>query len=811
MAIIHPAFLDYIVTVLRTPLKTENLPFQYDPLLQLAECCINGKLEDVSFYGNDFSEELIKNANENYKRIGVLGTALSYFRKPILIQGIEQKVERMVIALKKGYPKMPSTKMSTIIQGFGHELGSTDVLSIFASYGLAQSNKDLATLYNFVDINRRIERLSVLMQNGSFIEECRKVHLRYIAIRSYVLSSPREKNKSIRESGIKRSLFFYYWKSFKQYGLLGLVDRGKKVFRETKVGLANEAKMVVDKLQYPERKESFYVKRMKYKGITIERSTVSRIFSRWNINQYKSVFVSDLERLGRDPDPEDSLPQYDVPDQVPDRLVDINMLHYLKGMEVQEMSVSSPGLFTIWAYLEELEIFPFLDAMGLTGGDRGYGWFEHLLLNIGRIFYGIPSYSRTSKHEEPSLAFFCHLLSLPCNDSFLKGLASITQDKVFELQKWLIRRSKELGLIKGKRLAFDFHHIDLDVEMDRLRDFGKGPSPRKKVSYNGFRPHIVWDLDSGNLVIAEFRKASARGTTTVKRFVGDFLIEPLKEFFHEIYLDSEYTGKDVWNFILDKEFGMGAELVACIKQNPLVRKVRDAYLLKNENMDNFWVYYDDDHVYSSQTFPLSWEYKNPKAKDVKTLTLNCVVKKNIRSGKLRCFGTSKKDTTSKAILTDYSHRWLIENGIKDIINSYFMDKQPGTSAHLVNVHFLTIMICRQIFRMIQRDLGDFIKNADGSIKTLDTMRDSLFRQGCSRIMFKENTYEVEILNTFSSNFTRELKNWFEILDDRWGDGLKILGGSKLKFILQPPHGKEHRNAMRKLPLNLEKFQPDMKI
>ena len=810
MAIIHPAFLDYIVKVLRTSLKTEDIPFCYDPLLQLAEYCITDKTkEEISFH-NDFDQDLVISANENYKQFGILGTVMSYFQNPILIQHIEPKVERKVIALKKGYPKMPSTKMSIIIQGFGHELDNKEVLSIYASYGLAQNNKDMNAQFDFVDINRRIERLSVLIEKELF-EECRKVHQRYAAIRSYVLSSPREKDKSIKESGIKNSLFFYYWKSFKQYGLLGLVDRGKKIFRETKVGLANEAKMVIDKLQYPDRKESYYINQLKYKGIPIDRSTVSRIFSRWGTGQYKSVFVSDLERLERDPVPDDSLLRYEVPEQYPDRLVDINMLYYLQGMEENYLNVSAPGLFTVWAYLEELEIFPFLDAMGLTGGYRGYGWFEHLLLNIGRIFYGIPCYSRTSTHEEPTLPFFCHLVSLPCNDTFIKGLASITQEKVFEIQKWLIKRAKELGFIKGKRLAFDFHHIDIDVEMDKLREFGKGPSPRKKTIYNGFRPHIVWDLDTGNLVIAEFRKASARGTTTVKHFVKDYLIEPLKDFFHKIYLDSEYTGKDVWNFILDNEFGMGAELVACIKQNPMVRKVRDAFLLRNENKDTFWNYYDDDHVYSSKTFPLRWEYRNTKSCDAKTLTLYCVVKKNIRSEKLRCFGTSKKDKTSKEILSDYSHRWIIENGIKDLISSYFLDKQPGTTPHQVNVHFLIIMICRQIFRMIQRDLGDFIKNADGSIKTMSVMRETLFRQGSSRVVFRNNTYEVEILNRFSSKFTKELESWFGILEKRFGDGMKILGGSKLKFILQQPYEKEHRNAMRKLPLDFEKFQPDIKI
>jgi len=809
MAIIHPEFLDYIVTVLRSSASTATLPFQYDPLLQLAQRCVKSTGGELPFH-DDFSDTMIDSAKENIARIGVLGTGSAYFRNPILIQGIEPELERMVIALKRGYPRLPSTKMSTIIKGFGHMLEGSDILSIYASYGLTRKVKDLAEQYDFVDLNRRIARLSVLLYDSS-IEESKKVHRRYMAICSYVMSSPRKKNKAIKASGLGRGLFFYYWKSFKQYGLLGLVDRGKKIFRESKIGLKNEARIVVDKLQHTDRKISYYIELLKYKGIKVERSTISRIFSRWSIKQYKSVFVSNLERLERDPNPQEISSICDVPVQVPIRMVDTNILYVISGMDMNEMYVSAPGIFVLWAYLEELEIFPVLASMGLAGGDRGYDWFDHLLLNIGRIFYGIPCYSRTCKHEEPTLAFFCHLVSLPCNDTFLKGLASISPDQVFELQKWLIKRSHELNLINGKRMAFDFHQIDLDVEMDRLRQFGKGPSPKKKVCYNGFRPHIVWDLDTGNLVVAEFRKSSARGTTTVKRFVRDFLLKPFRELFHEIYLDSEYTGKDVWNFILEKEIGMGAELVACIKQNPMVRKARDGFLLKNRNQEGFWVYYDDEHVYSAITFPLSWKYQIPKSRDEKTLTLNCVVKKNIRNGKLRCFGTSKTGMISGDILSDYSHRWAIENGIKDLIHSYFMDKCPGTSPHLVNVHFLIVTICRQIYRMVQRDLGDFIKNADGSIKSLATMRDSLFLQGSSRVMFREHRYEVQFLNSYSPESTQELKRWFDLLEKRCDAGLNILGGSRLQFYLQSPHGEEHRNALRKRPLNLEKFSPHEEI
>ncbi len=94
--------------------------------------------------------------------------------------------------------------------------------------------------------------------------------------------------------------------------------------------------------------------------------------------------------------------------------------------------------------MEEPAIFPVLDSMGLTGGDRGCVWFDHLLLNIGGYFIEFPA---IVEHEKPTLALFYHLVYLPCNDSFLKSLAfgEYFPRPGIELQKWLINRSHEPG------------------------------------------------------------------------------------------------------------------------------------------------------------------------------------------------------------------------------------------------------------------------------------------------------------------------------------------------------------------------------
>ena len=235
---------------------------------------------------------------------------------------------------------------------------------------------------------------------------------------------------------------------------------------------------------------------------------------------------------------------------------------------------------------------------------------------------------------------------------------------------------------------------------------------------------------------------------------------------------------------------------ACLKQNIFVRKARDNFIHKHINDNDFWVYYDDEHVVSRLTFKLTWEKKIQKIN--KLFELNCVVKKKLKNGNLRCFGSSKKHLSSLDILNDYSERWLVENGIKDLVTSYFMNQCPGTKPHLIDIHFLVITICRYVYKMIEADLGKDIINNDGSIKTLDTMRRSLFRQGAGQISFKNNTFKIDFLNSYSVEMTNMLKKFYSKIEEEFTDGLSVLGGKKLNFNLRVPHGKEFKKSILKV-------------
>lgn len=798
MAVLNYNFLDYIIDTL-TKIKSQNI-LHADYILHIGEHIVSNQKNDVYFphcpFCDDIPEE-IEQVFVMYNIYGILGI-VKHLYNSILKNSIEKHVERKIIALKQGYKSMPATTAATILKGLDIKISKEDVYAVYASYGLSRNLKEMSKLFDFFDINHRISMLSKLVDMKDINNPTQK---RYEAIRSYILAPHGKKERVLKNMSIKRSTFFYYWNNFIKYGFIGLVDKDKELFRREKIGLDNEARIVINKLQNPERTANYYVSKLQYKNISVTEASIRNIFSRWQVNRFKSKFISNLNRLENSIDTEDDdLHSPKSISKTPSKVVDAQFKLLLDNSNINGQYIDSPGIFILWAYLEELGIYDLLNQWGLAFVKKGYTWLDYFLLNIARIFYGISTCSQACHYDTMTLPLFAHLVSMPSESTFLKGLGNISEKQVFSLQKWLVKRNKELHLITGKNIAFDFHHIDLDIIFPKLRNIGKGYSPKKKICANGLRPHIAWDLDTNSLIVVEFRKASARGTTTFNGFVKDFLFKEFKDVFIKVYVDSEYTGKNSWEFIFDMESGMGCSLTACLKQNPLVRKARDTFLLKYQNKKEFWCYWDDNHVYSSKKFTISWTYKNPITKELKSVELYCVVKKDIKKGKLRCFGTFDKNISSKDILMDYSVRWMIENGIKDLIKSYYLDAPPGTSPHLVNVHFMVVTVCRLLYQMVQRDVKDWATNPDGTMKTLSRMRDFVFRKGMGIMKVVDKTIEIHFTDSFSPQTTENLQKLYKKNQKKHKGGMEILGGYSLKFILQPPLGEEFKNHFTKVPI-----------
>ena len=176
-----------------------------------------------------------------------------------------------------------------------------------------------------------------------------------------------------------------------------------------------------------------------------------------------------------------------------------------------------------------------------------------------------------------------------------------------------------------------------------------------------------------------------------------------------IYLDSEYTAEHIWKFVVDPKNGLGADLTMCIKQNKRVKKHINSFLETNPT----WLFYDEDHTYSEQTFEIPIQKTDQ--------TLQCVLKRKESTGRLRCFGSTLKGLDSSEVLEEYRSRWTIENGIKDLCDNYFFDNIPGIDPHKINVHYYVVTLARILFEMLCQDYQE-ARNPNETKKTIGTLR-----------------------------------------------------------------------------------------
>ena len=398
--------------------------------------------------------------------------------------------------------------------------------------------------------------------------------------------------------------------------------------------------------------------------------------------------------------------------------------------------------------------------------------------------------SKACRIHELSLPIMSGLVSMPCNDSLLNGLAIISEDQLLKLRQYLTQAASRHGLIKCRRIAFDFKMRDFTGDDIKLKNIGKGPSPKRKICFPGFRPHIAWDVDTGAPITLEFRNGKARATTTIKRFILELLQNSIgKQGVEHVYFDSEYTAEHVWKFVVDSHTGLGADLTMCIKQNKKIKKFIKSFL----ETDPTWFFFDEDHTYSEQTFeiPINETKK----------TLHCVLKRKEANGQLRCFGSTLKGLDSKGILEEYRTRWKIENGIKDLIDNYFFDNIPGIDPHRINIHYFVVSLARMLYEMFCQDYQESI-NPDNTKKTIDTLRAEFITNSNAVLSRSKHELILKWMDHYPERKHQSLEDLFGKLNEKVDQGLPFLGGLKLKFEIVPPKPEQLRNQFKRVRLEI---------
>jgi hypothetical protein len=96
---------------------------------------------------------------------------------------------------------------------------------------------------------------------------------------------------------------------------------------------------------------------------------------------------------------------------------------------------------------------------------------------------------------------------------------------------------------------------------------------------------------------------------------------------------------------------------------------------------------------------------------------------------IRCFGTTDVQLSLEDILRKYRFRWIIENGIKDLVASYYLDEIFGLDPEKVEFEFYCVMVARLSYEYFLKELGGkYYNSVNGNKITLCKMRNLLIEK-----------------------------------------------------------------------------------
>ncbi len=116
---------------------------------------------------------------------------------------------------------------------------------------------------------------------------------------------------------------------------------------------------------------------------------------------------------------------------------------------------------------------------------------------------------------------------------------------------------------------------------------------------------------------------------------------------------------------------------------------------------------------------------------------------------VRCFGTTDIELGAQDLLKKYRYRWIIENGLKDLVASYYVDEVYGKDPEKIEFEFYCVMAARIAYEYFLKELGDrYLNKEDGNKYTLNSMRNLLFeKRNCRVEQNSEGDIVITILDT----------------------------------------------------------------
>jgi hypothetical protein len=320
------------------------------------------------------------------------------------------------------------------------------------------------------------------------------------------------------------------------------------------------------------------------------------------------------------------------------------------------------------------------------GKDKGKEMFRIILLNINRIFAGIPVIGRVKYFKDHGLPLSCGMSSFPAYNTLHTNKFRVTPEITKYLRIELGKIAKRLGIFNGRKLACDPHLTYYHGKKVEELDIGKAYDTKRGRPMRGHRPLIFWDVELNSLVTYSPHNGNERGSKIV---IDDIEYEVMS-----------VTGKAPELILLDREFTSVPVIQALYHDRKIhvieaVRKHKGVKNLLSEiNKNNLWVPVDEEIDIGVKAIDTDND-------------IYLIAKRDKAKKKIWCFETTITEKNKELIETKqqkrksmfeidvieyFRFRWLVENGLIDLVHGYFLDKIPTPKPGGPDFHYWCVMV-----------------------------------------------------------------------------------------------------------------------
>jgi hypothetical protein len=426
--------------------------------------------------------------------------------------------------------------------------------------------------------------------------------------------------------------------------------------------------------------------------------------------------------------------------------VDLHFVELLKSLSYRKISISNPGV---------LIVAPFLDQLGMVEALHTYGpprlrcnkMTNNIIVNVLRIIAGFPTIDDFTMNSDHSVAIAAGLSLRPKKSRYYDWFDQFRFEHLQKLRNDASCRARELGIIQGKQIAVDYHCHRCDSRFPNDKSLTKAPDKNGNLVY-AHRPQILWDSMTNSIINIAYCEGSSRAPSALYKFCEENLFKIIDpDVIEEIYADSEYTGEKQLLYLTIRS---ETDITMCLKQNKKIKKWREETIRNQE-----WKNYGKDYQIVSQDFILAESGKR----------FRFVVKRHIETNEIRCFGSTHMDYSPAQILNLYHIRWPVENGIKDLVENYYLDKATGTSPEKVETHYYCVMLARlaiDYFLSLFCEYENRWKCVQGWHCVLSTIRTTIFsNQNCEIGVSDSGDLEITYLDGDELGILRNLSKLME--------------------------------------------------